>query len=461
VTPPRPQLHVVGRSDSFQSLWKEVCERLDLELVLLPEPEPVRESRSLAVLLVCAGEEEAALELLHGASRAGLEGPLIVGAREDHRLAVELMRRGAGAYYALPGDADGLEAELEERRRKLEPADRGALEQFRREAYDFDGIIGEDPALRAALDRAARAIPQGRATVLLSGETGTGKELLAHAIHYNGPRASEAFVAVNCAAIPSSLLESELFGHEKGAFTDARAAKPGLFQVADGGTLFLDEVAVLAPELQGKLLRVLESGEVRRVGGVRTEEVDVRIIAAANVDLAGKVSAGEFRQDLYYRLAVLPIHLPPLRERGKDVRILARHLLARLAETYELEHARLTPAAVRALERHPWPGNVRELRNAMERALLLAGGSEIGPDHLALEETTIRARPAPPGLESLPFPASLETLEEAAVLRMIELSSGNKSEAARRLGITRSRLYRILRRAGDGDDTDEADEAED
>jgi len=454
---PPPQLFVIGTSEAFSGFWPELAERNGLALRRLQEPETLPSGRSVAAILVIAGDEGRAFELLHQAERVGITAPVVVGAEMDHRLAVELMRRGAVAYYALPGDASHLEAEISERasaaasetRRDQAPEVVGR--EVRRSEFDFGQIAGEAPSLLAALDRAARVIPGGRATVLIEGETGTGKELFAQAIHKCGPRANKPFVAVNCSAIPANLLESELFGHEKGAFTDARTSKPGLFQVADGGTLFLDEVAIFPLELQGKLLRALETRSVRRVGGLTDTEVDVRIIAAANVDLAALVRKGSFREDLYFRLAVVPIRLPPLRERDGDVMLLARRFLTELAETYGLEVPAITPEGRAALERHPWPGNVRELRNAIERGLLLAAGQPIRPEHLALSETELGRHPEPAPEASdqrhvLPFPTTLERLEEAAARAMLDRCDGNKSRAARDLGITRSRLYRILER---------------
>jgi DNA-binding NtrC family response regulator len=293
--------------------------------------------------------------------------------------------------------------------------------------------------LRQALDRAALVIPHATVTLLLSGETGTGKELLARAIHYNGPRRDAPFVDVNCAAIPETLLESELFGHEKGAFTDATTTKPGLFEVASGGTLFLDEIGHLPLQLQGKLLRALEERSIRRVGGTRTIPVDVRIIAATHVDLATAVSRGEFRQDLYYRLNVVPLSLPPLRDRREDILPLAREFLSRFSREYGLPQPRLTPATERALAAHPWPGNVRELRNVIERAVLLHRGEALDPSDVAPQMATATSAEAP-----IPFPATMAEITRAAALAMVDRCIGNKSEAARRLDISRPRLLRLL-----------------
>ena len=308
--------------------------------------------------------------------------------------------------------------------------------------YAFDGILGSSSALRAALTRAARVIPHGNVTVLLSGETGTGKELFARAIHYNGPRARQPFVDVNCTAIPDNLLESELFGHEAGAFTDAKSAKPGLFELADGGTLFLDEIGHLPMALQGKLLRVLEERTMRRVGGTKTIAFDVRVIAASHVDLQAAVQRGEFREDLWYRLNVMPIELPPLRERPDDVVGLALAFVQKFAREYGMTPAPLISAAAqRVLAERAWPGNVRELRNVIERGLLLSDGVRLDVTDLAGDGATVAAGSS--GGE-LPWPASLSMLARGAASAMMQRCGGNKSEAARRLGISRPRLQRLL-----------------
>jgi DNA-binding NtrC family response regulator len=373
-----------------------------------------------------------------------------VGASTDHRLAVAVMRRGAAAYFALPADEHRLEAFLAERlERSRRTPGRRALREFQSRAYGFDTIIGEDEGLKAALDRAAKVIPRGKATILITGETGTGKDVLARAIHHAGPRRESSFVALNCSAIPANLMESELFGHERGAFTGASYAKPGLLEAANGGTLFLDEVATLELDLQTKLLRVLETRVVRRVGGLKSVEVDFRVIAATNQDLAECVREGRFRRDLFYRLAVFPIHLPPLRDRGIDTLLIARRFLSDLAKSYGVPEPELTYEAESALARHRWPGNVRELRNVIERGLLMSDGDAIGVEDLSLRDDLgePRATPTQRATGPIPFPASLREVERAAARAMVDLCEGNKSEAARRLGITRSRLYGLLDRA--------------
>ncbi|MDQ3389708.1 MAG: sigma 54-interacting transcriptional regulator [Gemmatimonadota bacterium] len=435
-----PILLVLPHSDSFSALWAELAEEAGAELRLLGAAEDAAPTPEvLALILSVAGVEEEAEGLLRILPRGEGLTPLVVGSAPDHRLAARLTRAGAGDYFALPGDLEALRGELAERVRRREQRVAGErLAAAERASFDFGRIVGSSVALRAALERASRVIPHARATVLLTGETGTGKELLAQAIHYNGPRAAAPFVEVNCAAIPGQLLESELFGHERGAFTDARAAKPGLFEAAHGGTLFLDEIGHLPIELQGKLLRALEEKRVRRVGSVRTLEVDVRIIAATHADLAKGVRDGSFREDLYYRLSVIPLSLPPLRERGDDVLLLAGHFLDSLATHYDVARPHLSPEIARALMAHRWPGNVRELRNGIERALLLGDG-ELRREDLFPPGVDTRA-----GGGEIPFPAALDEIERAAARAMTDRMGGNKRAAAEALGISRSRLYRLL-----------------
>jgi two-component system response regulator HydG len=277
---------------------------------------------------------------------------------------------------------------------------------------------------------------------LITGESGTGKELVAHAIHADSARASGPFVAINCAALPENLLESELFGHEKGAFTGADRARPGRFELAGGGTLFLDEIGDLAGPVQAKLLRVLQEREYTRVGGSKTLKADVRLIAATNRDLRADVEAGRFREDLFYRLSVFSVHLPPLRERGDDVLILAEHFVRTLGASMGKNVPGLARDARDALMSHSWPGNIRELSNAIERALILSDGGPLRAGQLGLVGRVDRSAPAP----AAPLP--LGDLERQAVQAAMEKAKGNRSRAAALLGVTRSQLYTRLKRYG-------------
>lgn len=313
----------------------------------------------------------------------------------------------------------------------------------------FQNVIGTSPAIREAI-RQARLVAQQRTTVLLVGPTGTGKELFARGIHYSGPGAGEPFVAVNCAAIPETMLESELFGHERGAFTDARSQKRGLMEVAGAGTLFLDEVTELPRTLQPKLLRVLEERRIRRLGGVQEVEIHCRIIAASNRSLEDQVARGELREDLFYRLNVFRINLPPLREREGDLEALARFYLDRLAQEHRTRPRELAPDALAAIRVHSWPGNIRELKNVIERAALLSEGPEIRAEHLMIQRRTsipASSSAAVPAAEIRipPEGKTLEEIEREAIALTLQLTAGNQSAAARILGISRPTLARKLR----------------
>ena len=430
---------IVRLSDSFRSAVTQVAAELGADVLeWSPAAAETPPPGAAVVLILAGGEEGPALDLVADLGDTGAP-VFVVGAAADHRLAATALQRGAGDYFALPDDLDllrrSLERELREARGRREAA---RFAEHERRATGFETILGRSAALHRTLGLAARVAPHADVTVLIGGETGTGKELLARAIHYASPRAAAPFVEINCAAIPGGLLESELFGHERGAFTGATATKPGLFEMAHGGTLLLDEVGNLPFELQPKLLRALEGRQIRRVGGQATRQVDVRVIAATHVDLAAAVRRGEFREDLYYRLHVVALVLPPLREREGDAELLAETFLARLATSYGLPVPPLTPEVRAVLRGHAWPGNVRELRNAIERALVLSP-----PGSLRLEELQPPAERAAPG-DGLPFPVDLATLTRAAAARMLRLAGGNKSEAARRLGISRPRLQRLL-----------------
>jgi len=316
--------------------------------------------------------------------------------------------------------------------------------------YGFRNIVGRSAAITEALQLARKVAKTARTTVLLLGETGVGKELFARGIHYAGATSEQPFVAVNCAAIPKTLLESELFGHERGAFTDARKRKAGLFELAGTGTLFLDEVHHMPLTLQPKLLRVLESRRARLLGG--SEEIDItcRLIAAANPLLEQAASSGAFREDLFYRLNVFTITLPPLRERQDDITLIARQSLAESVS----EHGRvkvLSPEAIEALHTHRWPGNVRELRNIIERAAILSGDERtIQPEHLLIQRRT--ASDASDSIGEIRIPRTGKTLaavEREAIQIALRLTNGNRSAAARMLGISRPRLARKMRDVGE------------
>jgi two-component system NtrC family response regulator len=312
----------------------------------------------------------------------------------------------------------------------------------------FSTLIGESQALRDAIDLARRVSARGGSNVLLIGETGTGKEVFARAIHAASPRANAPFVAVNCAAIPAQLLESELFGHERGAFTGARQKKQGLLELAREGTLFLDEVSSLPLDLQPKLLRALEERRVRRVGGYEEIEIRCRVTAATNVPLEELVESGLFRDDLFYRLNVLRLVIPPLRQREDDVIRLASHFLAQLAVAHGLQAGRLTPAACAMLAAHAWPGNVRELKNVLERALVVCEGGDIDVRHLALGSRPLRpleSNGTVAGVIEVPSVGrSLKSVEAELVRMTLALTRGNKSAAARLLGISRPTLHRKI-----------------
>ncbi len=439
-----PSLVVLKLSDSFAAAWAALAKEFDMKLELATSPAEL-DRHGQAMGIIAAGGEEAQLErVLHEIAPA--RTPIAaVGALANHRLASAALRAGASEFFALTEDYDLLRSWLRDGAERLRSkASRKEFAEGERAKYKFDGILGESPALLAALDTAARIIPHRSVNVLVTGETGSGKELVARALHYNGPRREAPFVDINCAAIPDNLLESELFGHEKGAFTDASAQKLGLFEYANGGTLFLDEVGHLPMTLQGKLLRALEERQIRRVGGVKSIPVDVRVVAATHVNLLAAVRRGEFREDLYYRLNVVIIDLPPLRARRGDIPILARHFLQRFATEYDVPVPMLTPAAERTLSSRDWPGNIRELRNALERSVLL------GPD--VLDAPSLDAQPELT-LEkgTIPFPARLDAVVRASAIAMLELCNDNKSHAARRLGISRTRLQRVLDGVPDDD----------
>lgn len=310
----------------------------------------------------------------------------------------------------------------------------------------FSSIIGNSPALEALI-RSARMVAATDVTVLIKGQTGTGKEVLATAIQQNSPRAGKPFVTLNCAALPESLVESEIFGHKKGAFTGAVSDKQGLFQAADGGTLFLDEINSLPLSIQSKLLRFLESGECLPVGGTKPYKVNVRVVAATNADLAKLIDSGDFRQDLYFRLNVVPLELPSLHERSEDIDLLAKHFFNHFAGAHSLQAPTFSKQALKVLRGYKWPGNIRELRNLCERLSILLAGRIIEPENLPYEFSNIGSHNSPATAADFKLPEGgleLDVLEANMIHQALARTNGNRSKSARLLGISRDTLlYRI------------------
>jgi DNA-binding NtrC family response regulator len=384
--------------------------------------------------------------------------------------AVAAVRAGAYDFLTKPFqsmDAVALTVSKAAERRRLIARARNLEERLERgEQLEVGEIIGGSPAMRPVY-RLIEGVASASSTVLIRGESGTGKELVARAIHRKSARAQKPFVTVNCSAIPENLIESELFGHVKGAFTGASASREGLFEIADKGTLLLDEVGDLSLAAQVKLLRALQEGEIKRVGSNETRVVDVRVIAATNVDLATKITEGRFREDLYYRLAVIVIALPPLRDRREDLLLLAQHFLKKFSQRAGKPTQRLSPEAISALTTFSWPGNVRQLENALERAVVLARGEEVGladlPEEVGGGAHVAETRQGPIALgEALDVVARALTevpyaeakrrvvrdFDRAYAAQLLEQSGGNVSEAARRAGLDRSNFRRVLRKHG-------------
>ncbi len=376
---------------------------------------------------------------------------LIMTAYSNVESAVEAIKAGAYDYLTKPLDFDVLRLTME---RALEHISLKAENQALRErlvsAFDPRSIIGRSPAMRRLMGMVAMVAPS-EATVLVTGESGTGKELIARAIHANSSRRNGPLVAVNCAALSETLLESELFGHEKGAFSGADKRREGRFMQADKGTIFLDEIGETSAAMQAKLLRAIQEREIQRVGSDRTLRVDVRIVAATNRDLKAEVEAGRFREDLYYRLNVMTLPVPPLRDRAEDIPLLAMHFLRRFAEANRKTAKGFTPQAMDLLLKYDWPGNVRELENAVERAVVLMAGDFVTEKELPLGvieanglSETSSGQAALQREPAMILP--LEAVEREAILAALEVTGGNKTEAAKQLGITRKTLLAKLQR---------------
>ncbi|MFQ5410811.1 MAG: sigma-54-dependent transcriptional regulator [Phycisphaerae bacterium] len=370
---------------------------------------------------------------------------LIMTAYSNVENAVEAMRLGAYDYVSKPFKMDALmltvQKALETTHLKREVRDFRA--KMRRK-FGFDRILGKCPAMTELFQLIRDVAESGASTIFLRGESGTGKDLVAKAIHYNSDRANRPFMNITCTAITETLLESELFGHERGAFTDAKQQKKGLLELAGGGTVFLDEVGDMPPALQAKLLRFLEEKSLRRVGGIQDIEVDVRIIAATNQDVEKLIADGTFREDLYYRLNIIPIYLPPLRERGDDIKLITEYYVEVFSREFRRGSKNISSEAVRKLMGYAWPGNVRELRNAIERAILLCKAATIGPDDLVLGN--IRGDGSPFSIELPPGGISIQTIEEQLVRKALAQTGNNQTQAAKLLHLSRDQLrYRMER----------------
>jgi two-component system response regulator AtoC len=364
--------------------------------------------------------------------------------------AVEAVKEGAFDYIAKPFSADQLRLMIERaltQRRLLEENRR--LRQQLTETYRFENIVGRSRQMMQVFDL-IKKVAASEANILILGESGTGKELIARCIHANSPRAARAFVPVDCASLPEHLLESELFGHEKGAFTGAVAMRRGLFEEADSGTSFLDEVGDIPLPLQSKLLRVLQERQVRRVGGNRFLDVDVRLISATHQDLAQMVEGGRFREDLYYRLNVIPLPLPPLRDRPGDIPLLAYHFLRRYAAQSGKAVQGIAPAALELLEAYPWPGNVRELQNVLERAVVLAEGETVTASELPATLRLPQKAPTAAVSDHLTLKKAkqhwVESFEREYLIALLKKHQGNISQAAKTAGVDRKTVHRLIKR---------------
>ncbi|CUT08112.1 DNA-binding transcriptional response regulator, NtrC family, contains REC, AAA-type ATPase, and a Fis-type DNA-binding domains [Candidatus Kryptonium thompsonii] len=429
----------VSLISSYNSLRKFAIQNPDLAIVAISND-------SDEILL------ETAVELF------GSQTVACVDYIKSYALTVKLIKLRVLSYFSMPEEStsfsDFLKGKVEDWKKK---SDIEKLLTIRREKFNFSSFIGNSEKIRDVIALVKKAIEHRDLTVLITGETGTGKNLIARIIHQNTYSDIKPFVEINCASIPPTLLESELFGHEKGAFTDAKDRKMGLFEVASGGTIFLDEIGDLDFNLQGKILKVLEDKTFRRVGGVETLKFEGRIIAATNKNLEHLVAENKFRRDLYYRLMLLPIYLPPLRERGDDIFILAEYYMNKFNELYRKNLPKLkgiSPEAKALLKRYPWPGNVRELKHAIERAVILSDGEYLTPDDFKFlfekkpASLTQQIEEASSNIQiTLPFEsASLKNLERELIKSVLVRVSGNKSRASKILGISRPRLDRLIQK---------------
>jgi DNA-binding NtrC family response regulator len=424
-------LEAASRAEAVKLLQHENIDVVVSDLHLPPHVEDI--SEGLAIIEAARDRDPPAQVVV------------ITGTNSRHA-GLQAVKRGAYGFFEKPLDAPEVLHIVKQaaRMRRLE-VENARLRDELVGARGFGRLIGSSQSLEKTLKQ-ARAVADTNATILIIGENGTGKEMLARAIHEQSRRATAPFIAVSCAALPESLIESELFGHEKGAFTSATHARAGRFELADGGTLFLDEIVELSPNVQVKLLRVLQERSFERVGGTKTLNVDIRLIAASNRDLETEVESEHFRRDLFYRLNVVPLVLPPLRERREDIPGLAAHFAAKAAEKHGRATPQLSAELIDSLHEYEWPGNVRELENLMERLVLLDHQPALGLEFLP--EKMLKALPAPgiPGDKT--FEGEVAALKQHLIVSALKAEGGNKVAAARRLGISRSYLHRLINEFG-------------
>lgn len=396
---------------------------------------------------------------------------MMITANDDIRTAVQCMKLGAFTYLHKPFNFEevrlNIENALESHKLKRKVME---WERIERGKYDFSNVVAESPKMKAVLEIVRQVVRSEATTVLLQGESGSGKDLIARTIHYAGRRAGKGFMEINCAALPGPLLESELFGYEKGAFTDARQAKKGLVEEAGGGTLFLDEIGDMPKELQAKILHLIDQKKFRKVGGVSELTSDIRIVAATNKDLKKEAAEGRFREDLFYRLHVIPIHLPPLRERKEDIQALVGFFVAHFNREFGKTISEIDPEAMSVLMNYQWPGNVRELRNVIERVIILNQGNRIGLEHLPAEidcscklKEVLKLSNQPSSSKNFAECLSgipLDAIEKQVIIHTLEVSKGNQSHAARMLNIGRDALRYKMQKYGILDKNSKSDLSE-
>jgi DNA-binding NtrC family response regulator len=454
----KPRILVVEDERAIQLALSGLLRRQGYEVdVAGSGDEAISAVRAIAFDLVLTdlslGRGADGMDVLRAARKLRPECAVVmITAHGSEAIAVEAMKSGAEDYVPKPFDNDEIRLVVRRAldRTRLERENRLLREQIQKQ-YGFENLIGVGRAMQRVFETVQK-VAETDLTVLIRGDSGTGKELVAQALHNRSSRKNRPFVAVNCAAISRELVESELFGHEKGAFTGADARRVGRFEAADGGTIFLDEIGDMAPETQAKVLRVLQERSFERVGGARPIEVDVRVIAATHRNLAGDVKLDRFREDLYYRLKVVEIELPPLRERSEDVPALAQRFLEHVTERLGLEKKRFGESALARLMRHSWPGNVRELENAIEQAAVLGSGATIEEADLNLGEEEAAASAGLGDLEGLAFgdakKHAVEKFERAYLLKALRRSGGNISRAAESIGMVRQSLQQKIRDLG-------------